>query len=315
MSNKTFPTLKLANGVDMPVMGFGCADLHVGQILDKAVEVGLKAGYRFFDNAPFYKDESEIGAALKASGIKREELFISTKLPNDCHDYEQALKQFERSRKKLGVDYLDMYMIHFPCPQQGKYTQAWTALEKLYKEGLVRAIGVSNFSEAPLQKIFDICEIQPMVNEVELNPYFAQPELRKFCRDNKIQVIAWAPLGGTIYGIEEPEPGMFPEGDPIGEILAAVRVKNKGKKVLIKDQTIATIGHKHGKSTAQVILRWHIQSDIIPIPKSSKPVRLIENSAIFDFVLTDEEMSQINLLDHNSRLGPDPDTDPMHNCS
>ena len=311
--SKSFPVVKLANGIDMPSIGFGCAELPPSTI-EAAVHAGLEAGYRFFDNAPFYRDEAEIGAALKSSGINREDLFVSTKLPNESHDYEAALKRFDLSLKTMGLDYLDMYMIHFPCPQQGKFTEAWKALEKLHKDGLVRSIGVSNFTEGHLQKIFDKCEVRPVVNEIECNPYFAQPALRKFCMDNDIHPIAWFPLGGPIAAIEEPLPGTFADGDPIAEILAVIRTHNVGKKVLLKDQTAKAIGDKYGKTIAQVALRWHLQSNIIPIPKGGLN-RLHENCNIFDFSLTPEEMKQMDALDHGRRLGPDPETSPMHNCT
>ncbi|MCC8123789.1 MAG: aldo/keto reductase [Oscillospiraceae bacterium] len=313
--NKVFPTLELENGVKMPVMGFGCADFPNMQVLERTVELGLQLGYRFFDNAPFYRDEAEVGAALKASDIPREELFISTKLPNGFHDYEAALARFEESRKAMGVEYFDMYMIHFPCPDQGQYTEAWRALEKLYKDGRVRAIGVSNFKETHLQRIFDACEVKPMINEIECNPYFAQPELRKFCIQNGIRPVAWFPLGGPIGAIEEPEPGTYASDDPIGGILEVLRNTNQGKKVMLRDPVAETIGKRNNKSIVQVILRWHIQSGIIPIPKSADAKYLAENCDVFDFELTNEEMKEMNALDHNRRLGPDPDLADMHNCS
>ena len=275
---------------------------------------GLEAGYRFFDNAPFYRDEAEIGAALKTSGIKREELFISTKLPNEHHAYEAALKRFDQSLKTMGLDYLDMYMIHFPCPQQGLYPEAWRALEKLHKDGLIRCLGVSNFCQGHLEKLFGRCEVRPLVNEIECNPYHAQPGLRKFCLENDIRPVAWFPLGGPLAAIEEPPPGTFPEGDPIAEILAVIRAGNVGKKVLLKDAVIKAIGASHGKTLAQVILRWHLQSGIIPIPKGD-PEWLQENCNIFDFTLSTGEMASMNALEHGRRLGPDPETSPMHNCT
>jgi len=305
----SFPTLKLPNGRDMPVMGFGCADFNDDKIVQKAVEIGLEFGYRFFDNAPFYKDEAAVGAALRDNSVPREDLFISTKLPNSSHAYDDALRAFETSMKTMQVDYFDMYMIHFPCPQQDLYCEAWKALEKLYEQKLVRGIGLSNFKEHHILKILSMCNVGPMVNEMECNPYFSQNELRGFCIQHKIQPIAWFPLGGPVGAIEVPPSGEYAIDDPIAIILAELRENNKGKynKVLLRDQTARIIGEKYGKSIAQVVLRWHIQSGIIPIPKSKNPNRLIENSNIFNFALDEEDMKLMNALNHDRRLGPDPD--------
>jgi 2,5-diketo-D-gluconate reductase A len=307
MATHPFPTVKLSNGVAIPLMGFGCADFAKGPVLDRAVAVGLEAGYRFFDNAPFYKDEAEVGAALRASGIERKELFISTKLPNSCHAYDAALKSFDNSLKKMGLEYFDMYLIHFPCPKQGLYTEAWQALEKLYEEGRVRVIGVSNFQERHLLKILEMGEIKPLVNEIECNPYLSLASQRDFHAQHNIQTIAWFPLGGPIGAIEPPASGIIDDSDPIEAILSQIRLHNLGKKVLLKDQVLAAIGKKYGKTTAQVILRWHIESGIIPIPKSKNPGRLRENADIFDFELTAGDKAAIAALDHNRRLGPEPD--------
>ena len=312
VKSNAFPTLRLSNGIEMPVMGFGCADFSDEAVTRKAVKVGLDAGYRFFDNAPFYRNEAEVGAALRDSEIPRNELFISTKLPNASHAYDDALRAFETSMKVMQVDYFDMYMIHFPCPQQNKYCDAWRALEKLYDQKLIRGIGLSNFKEHHIKQILNMCNVGPLINEVECNPYFSQLELRGFCKANGIQPVAWFPLGGPVFAIEQPPVGEYKEEDLIGIILAELRKKNKGKSVLLRDKTAQAIGEKYGKSIAQVILRWHLQADIIPIPKSKNPLRLIENSEIFDFELTSEEMRQMDALDHGRRLGPDPDVYSDH---
>jgi len=307
MENNVFPTYTLSNGVSIPQMGFGCADFPKESVLEKAVAAGLECGYRLFDNAPFYRTEAGIGAALRASGINRSELFVSTKLPNRCHAFEDALKSFDDSLKRMGLDYFDMFLIHWPSPKQGRYTEAWRALEKLYKEGRVRFIGVSNFIEKRLEKVFEMSEIEPMVNEIECNPYLSLEAQRQFHAKHGIRTVAWFPLGGPITTIEPPASGIVDESDPIQVIQARHRAANIGKKVLLKDEILATIGARYGKSIAQIILRWHIESGIIPIPKSKSRERLIENSNVFDFELTADDKAAIDALDHNRRLGPEPD--------
>lgn len=307
MENSSFPVLRLSNGVSMPQIGFGCADFPEARILEKAVDAGLRAGYRFFDNAPLYLTEDGVGAALKGSGINRSELFIGTKLPNTCHDFEAALKSFDGSLKRMGLDYFDMFLIHWPCPKQNKYTEAWRALEKLYKEGRVRVIGLSNFLPQHLERIFEMCEIKPMVNEIECNPYLSCTAEREFYTLHDIRTVAWFPLGGPIGTIEPPPSGVIDESDPIQVMLAKSREANLGKKVLLRDQVLAGIAARYGRSVAQIILRWHVQSGLVPIPKSKDPGRLIENSKIFDFELKTEDRAAIDALDHGRRLGPHPD--------
>jgi len=306
VENNVFPVIKLSNGVVIPQIGFGCADFPQGPVLDKAVAVGLETGYRFFDNAPFYQTEAEVGAALRASGIDREELFISTKLPNSCHAFDDALRSFDDSLKRMGLDYFDMFLIHWPCPKQGRYTEAWRALEKLYKEGRVKVVGASNFQEKHLEKIFEMCEIKPMVNEIECNPYLSLAAQRRFHDEHDIRTVAWFPLGGPIGAIEPPS-SAIDQSDPIQVILAEIRRGNIGKKVLLKDQILAGIAAKYGKTVPQIILRWHVESAVIPIPKSKNPERLIENSKVFDFKLAAADKAAIDALDHNRRLGPEPD--------
>ncbi len=306
MENSVFPGTVVSNGVVIPQMGFGCADFAKGPVLDRAVAIGLEAGYRFFDNAPFYQTEADVGAALRASGVDRKELFISTKLPNSSHAFDDALRSFDESLKRMGLDYFDMFLIHFPCPKQDRYAEAWRALEKLYKEGRVRVIGVSNFQEKHLERIFETCEIKPMVNEIECNPYLSLAAQRRFHAQHDIQTVAWFPLGGPIGAIEPPSHGID-QSDPIEVILAEIRKGNIGKKVLLKDEILAGIGARYGKSVAQIILRWHVESGVIPIPKSKKPERLTENSRIFDFELAAADKAAIDALDHGRRLGPEPD--------
>lgn len=285
---KMIPTVKLSNGVEMPQLGFGVAALGNGPEFRSAVTSAVECGYRFFDTAPFYGNEGEVGDILRHCGVPREELFISTKLPNACHAYEDTLKAFDAALRNMGLDYLDMYMIHFPMPMVGKYHEAWKAMEKLYKEGLVRSIAVSNFQEHHLQKIFDTCEIKPHANELECNPYLTVRPLCNFCRENDIRVINWFPLGGP----REP----------------LVPYPTNDFKVLMDEPVLAEIGQKYGKSPAQIALKWAIQNHITPIPKSANPVRIRQNMELFDFEMSQEELQRIDALDHGRRLGPDPNT-------
>jgi diketogulonate reductase-like aldo/keto reductase len=289
MTKNLIPTVSLNNDVEIPALGYGVAGLNKGEILNRAIATALEEGYRLFDNAPFYGNEAEVGAALKAGGVKREDLFISTKLPNDCHAYEDALKAFHKSRSIMGLDYLDMYLIHHPMPLRGKTIEAWRALEKLYEDGLVRVIGVSNFKEHHLEEIFKMCKVKPMVNELECNPYFTIVPLRTFCRTHGIRVVTWFPLGGPVV----PPPPIPP--------------RPKDFKILTEDETLKSIGAKYGKTPAQVTLRWAIDSGLLPIPKSGKPERIRENAAVFDFSLASDDIDRIDALNWDRRLGPDPD--------
>lgn len=288
MPNKLIPDITLSNGVSMPAMGFGVAGLGTGPQFYTAMESALENGYRFFDTAPFYENEGEVGQVLRTCGVPREELFIATKLPNACHAYEDTLKAFDAALKNMGLDYLDLYMIHFPMPMLGLYQEAWRAMEKLYHEGLIRAIGVSNFQEHHLQKIFETCEIKPHTNELECNPYLTVRPLCNFCRDNGIRVINWFPLGG-------PREPLVPY--PVSDY-----------KLLIEDEVLVEIGKKYGKTPAQIALRWAIDNEISPIPKSANPARIRQNREIFDFSLTPEELAQIDALNYDRRFGPDPNT-------
>ena len=281
------PTVKLNNGVEMPQLGFGVAGLGNGPEFRAALDNALENGYRMFDTAPFYENEAETGELLRSCGVKREELFIVTKLPNACHAYEDTLKAFEAARKNMGLDYIDQFLIHFPVPSVGKYHEAWRAMEKLYRDGVVRSIGVSNFQEKHLNKILETGTIVPQVNELECNPYLSVRPLRQFCAEKGIRVVNWFPLGGPRNPLVP-----YPTDD---------------FKVLIDDPVMIEIGAAHGKTSAQVALRWAVQNDITPIPKSANPARIRQNTEIFDFVLTDEEMARIDALDHDRRLGPEPD--------
>ena len=286
MNKQPIPEITLSNGVTIPHLGFGVAELKGMETIESAIHTALDCGYRFFDDAPFYENEPEVGKVLRESGVRREELFICSKLPNACHAYDKTLRAFDASMKAMGLDYLDMYLIHFPVPSQDLFCDAWRAMERLYREGVVKVIGLSNFMEPHIQKILDHCEIVPQTIELEVNPYYTTPNLRKKCRDNQMHVINWFPLGGPAHPLIP-----YPEYED--------------KRVLLEDVVIEEIAKKYGKTNAQVILRWAVENGMTPIPKSSKPHRIAENCDIFDFRLTPEEVARIDALNHDRRFGPD----------
>lgn len=265
-------TTTLHNGVKMPWFGLGVFKVQEGSEVVESVKSALRNGYKSIDTAAVYKNEEGVGQALKEAGVPREELFITTKVWNSDQGYESTLQAFETSMEKLGLDYLDLYLIHWPVA--GKYKETWKALEKLYKDGRVRAIGVSNFHVHHLKDLMADAEIKPMVNQVEYHPHLAQNELLEFCKAEGIQMEAWSPLKQ-------------------GELLS--------------EPTIVEIAEKHKKSPAQVILRWDLQNEVVTIPKSIKEHRIIENADIFDFELSAEDMERLNSLNKNERVGPDPD--------
>lgn len=260
----------LHNGVKMPWLGFGTFRIESGEITKNAVLEALRIGYRHIDTAKVYENEKSVGEAIKESGIPREDIFLTTKVWNTDQGYEETLKAFNKSLEKLGTDYLDLYLIHWP---KDKNIETWKALEKLYKEKKIRAIGVSNFKIHHLEELFKETEIIPMVNQVECHPQFPQNELKAFCVKHKIQLEAWGPLmQGKIFD-----------------------------KTLIKE-----LAQKYQKTIAQIALRWQIQRGVVVIPKSITPSRIKENSEIFDFTLSNEDMELINSLE-GDRIGPDPD--------
>ncbi|MED2973853.1 aldo/keto reductase [Fictibacillus sp. B-59209] len=260
----------LANGVNMPWVGLGTCKLRHPQAVERAVHAALDAGYRSIDTAAIYQNETEIGNALQKSTVSRELLFITTKLWNASHGYNNTLAAFDESRRKLGVDYIDLYMIHWPV--KGQIKETWRALEILYNRGDVRAIGVSNFGVSDLEELIRHCEIKPQVNQVEYHPRLSQKKLMHFCHQNNIQVEAWSPLMQ-------------------GEIL--------------HESLILQIAEKHGKTPAQVVLRWALQNGIPVIPKSATPHRIRQNIDVFDFELPIEDMVNIHFLNENRRIGPD----------
>ncbi|WP_026679337.1 aldo/keto reductase [Fictibacillus gelatini] len=265
-------TTTLHNGVKMPWVGLGVWRVNEGEEVVQSVKWAIEAGYRSIDTAAVYKNEEGVGKAIKETGVPREELFITTKVWNDDQGYESTLSAFEESLKKLDLDYVDLYLIHWPV--KGKYKETWRALEKLYKDGRVKAIGVSNFHIHHLKDLMEDAEIVPMVNQVETHPRLSQKELLQFCKENNIQMEAWSPLMQ-------------------GELLG--------------DPTLVEIANKYNKTPAQVILRWDLQNGVVVIPKSVKEHRIKENADLFDFELSREDMEKIDGLNLNKRVGPDPD--------
>jgi 2,5-diketo-D-gluconate reductase A len=269
------PTVKLNNGVEMPQIGFGVFQVPDAETT-AAVTAALEAGYRSIDTAAAYQNEAGVGKALASSGIAREDLFITTKLWNADQAYEETLAAFERSRKLLGLDYLDLYLIHWPAPELGKYADSWRALEKLYSDGVVRSIGVSNFEPAHLDHLASTSSVVPAVNQVELHPYLVQSEVRAYGNDNGIATEAWSPLakGGS----------------------------------LLSEPLVQQLAKTYDRTPAQVVLRWHLQRGTLVIPKSVTPSRIAENLNILDFTLTDSDLTTLSALNRNERTGPNPNT-------
>lgn len=271
----------LSNGVKMPQVGLGVYKTPAGEATENSVKMALQAGYRHIDTAALYENEESVGAGIRASGVPRDQIFLTTKLWNTEQGYESTLAAFEESRKKLGVDYVDLYLIHWPrgnavvAKEGKKYIDTWRAFEKLYEEKKVRAIGVANFNIHHLDDIIGAGTVLPMVNQIELHPLNNQKQVRAYCASKKIYVEAWSPLG---------------QGN------------------LLSDATLKSIGEKYHKSPAQVIIRWDLQHGIITIPKSTHKERIEENANVFDFELSAEDMEKIDAMNTNTRYGPEPDS-------
>ena len=284
MSNVANAFVTLNNGVKMPQLGLGVWKIPPGAVTEKAVNWALQAGYRHIDTAMLCMNEESVGKAVRESDVPREQVFVTTKLWNSDHGYDETMIGFEMSRKRLGLDYVDLYLIHWPksietIKKEGKkYLDSWRAFEKLYAEKKVRAIGVSNFNIHHLEDIFAMCKVAPMVNQIELHPLNNQQKLRQYCKEHGIQVEACSPLGG-------------------GQLLL--------------DNKLASIPEKYHRTVAQVILRWELQHNIVVIPKSVRRERIESNANVFDFELSAEDMAQIDAMNTNTRYGADPDTAPF----
>lgn len=268
------PSVDLGGDVTIPQLGFGVFQIPDDET-ERAVAQALELGYRHVDTAAIYRNERGVGRALAASGLAREDVFVTTKLWNDAQGRESAPKALADSLSRLGLEYVDLYLIHWPAAGQGLYVETWEALLELQQEGLARAVGVSNFQVPHLEAIIEASGVSPSINQIELHPWLAQGELRAFHAQARIATEAWSPLaqGGSFLG----------------------------------DPTLASIASDHGKSVAQVILRWHVQLGNVVIPKSATPSRIAENAELFDFELSAADMDAIAGLDRGERVGPDPD--------
>ncbi|HZX05636.1 aldo/keto reductase [Kribbella sp.] len=269
----TVPSITLDNGVEIPQLGLGVWQVEDSVVTD-VVATAFETGYRHIDTAAIYGNEAGVGRAIAASGIPRDELFVTTKVWNSDQGYDSTLKAFDTSRAKLGLETVDLYLIHWQSLQRDLYVETWKALEQLYADKRVRAIGVSNFHEPALRRIFEETTIRPAVNQIELHPALPQDELRAFNAENDIVTEAWSPLAS-------------------GELLG--------------NEALATIGAKYGKSPAQVMIRWHLQLGNVVIPKTVTPSRIRENFEVFDFALDNDDMAAIADLETGRRTGGDPD--------
>jgi 2,5-diketo-D-gluconate reductase A len=277
--------LTLNNGVTLPPLGLGVFQSSPEDTA-AAVQTALETGYRHIDTAAAYGNERQVGEGMRRSGVDRSEIFLETKVWVTDYGYDETLHAFEKAVRKLEVEQLDLLILHQPVPQRFDATiAAYKALETLLADGRVRSIGVSNFTPAHLDRLFEATTVVPAVNQVELHPYFAQPDVQRADAEHGILTQAWSPIGGiTFY------PGWGDE-----------------RRSVMDDPTIASIAEGHGKSPAQVMLRWHLQEGRSAIPKSTNPVRIAENFDVFDFELSDEEIARIDALDTGVRSGPDPD--------
>lgn len=275
MQKKTYtgqPVVTFNNGVDIPALGFGVWQMEDLKECENAVIKAIQTGYRMIDTAAIYQNETAVGIAVKNSGVDRDQLFITSKVWVQDHGYEKAKAAFQRTLNRLQMDYLDMYLIHWPY---GDFLGTWKALEELYKEGKIKAIGVCNFTVEKLEELKANSTVLPVINQIELHPVFQQKELQVYDRENNIVTQPWSPLGN-------------------------------GNADLLSNTDLKAIAGKYGKTVAQVILRWHLQEGFVVIPKSVTPSRIEENFNVFDFELTEDEMNTVRSLDTGKRLFFDP---------
>ncbi len=264
-------TVTLNNGVQMPYFGLGVYLIPSAQVVE-VIRHAVSVGYRLVDTASLYENEEGVGKAVKSANIPREQIFVTTKVWNSDQGYDKTLRSFDMSLKRLGLEYVDLYLIHWPVVD--KYKDTWKALEKIYHEGRAHAIGVSNFLIHHLEDLASIAEVQPMVNQIELHPFLVQQHLIDYCHKHKIQVQSWSPfMRGEIFT------------SPI----------------------LQQIAQKYNKTIAQLVLRWNLQKGVMVIPKSAHPDRITSNTQIFDFVISTEDMKKIDSLDKNYRIGAHPD--------
>ena len=266
--NGTWP---LANGVEIPYLGLGVWQSEDGKEVIEAVKAALSLGYRHIDTAAAYKNEEGVGRAISESEVPRSEIFVTSKLWNDDQGYDSTLKAFDKSMKKLGLETLDLYLIHWPV--EGKYKDTWRAFEKLYADGHIKAIGVSNFLKPQLDDLLKDAEVVPMVNQLEFHPWLVQQDLQDYCASKNIQYEGWSPL-------------------------------MQGK--LFTQDIVNGIAEKYNKTPAHIVLRWDLQKGVVTIPKSVKKEHIESNAQLFDFELTAEDMQKIDGLDKDERIGPDP---------
>ena len=268
------PNIRLNNGVEIPQFGFGVFQVPADETAE-TVQAAFDAGYRHIDTAQMYGNEEGVGRALAQSGLPRDEVFVTTKLNNDGHGHDAALQRLDESLAKLGTDHVDLYLIHWPRPQEDRYVETWKGLEQAAADGKARSIGVSNFTIANLERLAKETGTVPAVNQIELHPRLVQRELRNYHVENGIATEAWSPIAQG--------------GD------------------LLSDGILKELAEKYGKTPAQVVLRWHIQLGNIVFPKSMKPERMRENIGVFDFDLSNDDMDAVSALDRHERTGPDPD--------
>ncbi|OQO94645.1 oxidoreductase [Saccharomonospora piscinae] len=269
------PTITLNTGAAMPQLGYGVFQVPADEVVEPVL-TALEAGYRSIDTAAVYGNEEGVGRAIAQSDIPREDLFVTTKLWNDSQGYDNTLAAFDQSLQRLGLDHVDLYLIHWPVPAKDRYVDTWKALEKLHADGRAKAIGVSNFHIPHLRRLLADTGVVPAVNQIELHPNLPQADLRAFHAEHGIATEAWSPLG-----------------------------QGKG---LLDDPTLGSLAEKYGRTPAQIVLRWHLELGNITIPKSVTPSRIRENLDVFDFELADDDVKAIAALDNGTRVGPDPDT-------
>jgi 2,5-diketo-D-gluconate reductase A len=275
MTNATeVPFLTLHDGVEIPQLGFGVFQIPPEETQEK-VEEALGVGYRHIDTAAAYRNEAGVGAAIAATGVRREDVFVTTKLWNSEQGYDATLRAFEQSLERLGTSNVDLYLIHWPLPSKDLFLDTWRAFERIHEEGGARSIGVSNFRVEDLERLEQEAERRPTVNQIELHPRLQQADLRAWHADHDVATEAWSPLA---------------QGE------------------LLEDGTIETVAAHHDRTSAQVILRWHLQIGNVVIPKSSSPERIRENFEVFDFELSEDDMAALERLDSGERTGPDPGT-------